>query len=265
KAQLNTRDRLGRTPLHKAVEYGRMEAVEILTNGGADPDIPDLVGQTPLICSISEHGVDGEEIALHLIRQGADIHAKDAKGFTACYRAAQRGCLSVLGELISKGADVNIRPFNGKTPLMEVVHAAGWHHLHNRYAIYEAAAGLLLSGGADPDIADNKKKTPLAKAAKDSEDGLCQLLLHAGANVAIVDYLGRDALMRAASSIFSTRKTLDLLIAHGADVNAASPDGMTPLMMAAETGGKKAMERLIYHGAHVNSINKDGKTALDFA
>ena len=53
------------------------------------------------------------------------------------------------------------------------------------------------------------------------------------------------------------------MLADGADVNARTRDGLTPLMRAA--WGKHAaavLELLIAHGAGVNAVNNHGETAL---
>src|SRR5215831_8339693 len=52
------------------------------------------------------------------------------------------------------------------------------------------------------------------------------------------------------------------LLDEGISVNAEGPDGITPLMVAAETGSQDAMKILIDHKADVDSKNTFGSTAL---
>ena len=56
-----------------------------------------------------------------------------------------------------------------------------------------------------------------------------------------------------------------LLIAGGADVNAKSTKGVTPLMIAAAHDNPPLIGLLIQAGADVNAKTPDGKTALDIA
>jgi ankyrin repeat protein len=59
--------------------------------------------------------------------------------------------------------------------------------------------------------------------------------------------------------------TAEVLLEHGADINRPSPEGMTPLMMAAGYGNDDMVDLLLRHGADPHLKTKDGATALDFA
>jgi ankyrin repeat protein len=60
-------------------------------------------------------------------------------------------------------------------------------------------------------------------------------------------------------------RVLQFLIAHGADVNAAPPNGTTPLMIAVQNGNLDSAAALLEHGAHVNAHTDMGDTALSDA
>ena len=51
---------------------------------------------------------------------------------------------------------------------------------------------------------------------------------------------------------------IDLLILSGADVNKASFDGETPLMIAAQKGNENIVKTMIRAGADVNLARSDG-------
>ena len=63
---------------------------------------------------------------------------------------------------------------------------------------------------------------------------------------------------------FGHKEVAELLIAKGADVNAAV-DGITPLHFAVARGHKEVAELLIAKGADVNAKNDGGETPLDGA
>lgn len=58
---------------------------------------------------------------------------------------------------------------------------------------------------------------------------------------------------------------IDMLIKHGADVNARNFKGNTPLMFAASFDDIDYANKLIKNGADINIANLDGDTAFDFA
>jgi ankyrin repeat protein len=56
-----------------------------------------------------------------------------------------------------------------------------------------------------------------------------------------------------------------LLVLHGADVNAMAKDGSTALMLAAESAKISVVEYLLANGADPNRTDKNGRSALDYA
>lgn len=56
-----------------------------------------------------------------------------------------------------------------------------------------------------------------------------------------------------------------LLLAHGADVNARDNDGNTPLLDAALSNQREIVKLLLANGADVNAKNKNGLSPLDMA
>ncbi len=58
---------------------------------------------------------------------------------------------------------------------------------------------------------------------------------------------------------------VSLLLEKGADVNAASPNGSTPLMMAAQYGSEDSVKLLLAAGADPKRRNQRDLKASDFA
>ena len=58
---------------------------------------------------------------------------------------------------------------------------------------------------------------------------------------------------------------VEFLLEHSAYIDAESPNGSTPLMMAAMYGSPESVKVLIQAGADLNIKNQLGLTALDFA
>ena len=58
---------------------------------------------------------------------------------------------------------------------------------------------------------------------------------------------------------------IQLLLDNYAYIDAESPNGSTPLMMAASYGSAEAVKLLLQEGADVSVKNQRGLTAIDFA
>ena len=103
-ANIDAKDKDGRTPLQLAARNGNIEVVKFLVSEEADVNARDKHGATPL------HWVKSVEVAEFLVSKGADVSARDNDGDTPLYNSVgYLGDLTLAGFLISKGADVNAR------------------------------------------------------------------------------------------------------------------------------------------------------------
>ena len=111
---LESRNALGKTPLHYAVTFAQKDAMEFLIEQGADLSAPDGTGLTPLhVAAI----VDVRGAARLLLDAGAELEAKDSFGDTPLHSAAMHGSMRVLEFLLARGAEASARNQEGVTPL----------------------------------------------------------------------------------------------------------------------------------------------------
>ncbi len=87
-ANPNIADNRGRTPLIAATETGFLEGVEALLARGAQVDVANATGETPLISAVLVRNIELMEI---LLRGGADPDRTDNTGRSARDYAMQRG------------------------------------------------------------------------------------------------------------------------------------------------------------------------------
>jgi len=88
--------------------------------------------------------------------------------------------------------------------------------------------------------------------------------LDAGAAIGKTDKLGRTALHFAAS-IGTNLELIELLVNKGADANAKSSGGETPLMKAIAFDNADAAKCLLEHGADPELENSMNRNAYSFA
>ena len=117
---------------------------------------------------------------------------------------------------------------------------------------------LLLAKGADANAGNKRKSTPLFWAI--SDEAKVGLLLRNGANPNAKSTDGRTPLYQTAA-MPNALGTMRLLLDKGADVDAKMLNGMTPLIAAARVS-LPSMRLLIERKADVNARNAAGANAL---
>lgn len=65
--------------------------------------------------------------------------------------------------------------------------------------------------------------------------------------------------LHLAASLDDASDILDVLLAHGADVNSMNIDGSTPLFIATQSNNTIAACQLLEHGANVRHKNSQGE------
>jgi ankyrin repeat protein len=126
----------------------------------------------------------------------------------------------------------------------------------------------LLAEGAYVDAKTPFGSTPLMKAAGNGHTDVVKLLIDNGAYVNAEGIYGWTALHALAwnGRNNKAKEIAGLLLTNGANVNAKTDSGETPLMLASADGYKDIVERLLLaKGVDVDVENNNGKTALSFA
>jgi len=120
--EFNRKNSEGYTPLHVAVTEGddevNIEMCELLIEGGADVNLQDNSGNTPLILAILEFDL---EMCKFLIESNADVNLQNNRGDTPLHIAARNSeylpILDIIDLLIQNGANPTIANGNGDTPV----------------------------------------------------------------------------------------------------------------------------------------------------
>lgn len=155
-----------------------------------------------------------------------------------------------LRELLAQGADPNVRYKNGQPALMRAVVDGAWQ-------VFDLLAA---DPRTDLEAVNPANETALMYLAVAGQTDRARALIARGAQV---NRLGWTPLHYAASK--GHVDTARLLLQHKAMVNAPSPDGTTPLMMAALSGSREMVQVLLDAGGDVTTRNLKGQNAADWA
>jgi ankyrin repeat protein len=193
--------------------------IQTLLAHGAQVNIADIVGETPLILALQQNN---EASARLLLAAGADVGASDRRGMTPLIAAAQGGGSgAIISTLLGAGAVRDARMDDGGTAL-------SWAAFYGNVP----ALQVLLTAGSDPNAKAKGGMTPLMDAVIGGgghPDAVAQLI-KAGVAVNAQSDLGETALFCAVP--YANSEIVRMLLAAGADPNIADQYGRTPLKMA---------------------------------
>ncbi|KAF8058978.1 hypothetical protein FPV67DRAFT_1521642 [Lyophyllum atratum] len=161
---------------------------------------------------------------------------------TGLHATAAVGLLSIARSSIAEGADVNLKDFTGRSPLMYSLQGG---HME--------LVDLLLSNGADPNTQDGDGITALVTVSVKGCETMARLLLEKGADLHARGRHGETPLYAASKQ--GHEAVARLLLMNGADVDAWQCHGETPLFMASKRGHEAVARLLLINGANVDALD----------
>jgi ankyrin repeat protein len=268
----------GWTALMYAARQNGRDAIKVLLEKGANPNLQDPQGATAMELAIINLHYDAAALVLD---KGGDPNICDETGMSPLYAVANMNTLiwvqgrpapalesnaevdaaGMVNRLIDHGANVNVQL--KKTILKR-------HH-------YFLADRQMIEGA-----------TPLMRAAKYGDAKLAKILLDRGANPNLKTKDGNNALTIAAGvnlpsvsgedphlfhpSEEGSVEIIKMLLDRGVDINYANDQGLTALHGAVQRGqgagngsGEPTIRFLASRGAKLDIKDKKGRTPLDMA
>lgn len=184
---VDQQDSSGNTPLHYAIGNDSVEGVKLLLKYGADVNIMNIIGLTPMlqICSTKE-SQHMDEIVELLVLAGAQVDEKDFKSRrTALQRAALSLNIPTVEYLLNIGADPNTTDNSGRNPVSNLI----WEHIRTRPNKSEldynvmTVMHLLITAGTKLNNSIYENSSPLILAINIKSVSLVNYLLVQGASL----------------------------------------------------------------------------------
>lgn len=217
--------------LSDAAASGDVPRIRDLLGSGAKPDAPDRAGFTALHRSCVGGSADA---AAYLLAAGASANATDVFGDAPLHYAAFSGHVDIVRALLAGGGDPGLLSHDGRSPL-SVALAEG----------HVSIVEMLLRAAADRADSGSGSGSADEPATGDDAAGAGAFDPYPGtANVTAV---------LCDASFAGDVRTMYRCLLSGVDVNTTDPDGISPLHRAAAGGNTIAVELLIDHGADVNA------------
>ena len=174
------------TPVSLASGRNHMDVVEKLLAHGADLDVFDRSGRSPLAQAALQGNLTG---AARLLELGADVNARARySGTTALTSAAGSATPAAIDLLLAAGARIGARDRWGNSAFM----------IAAQFNDDISVAQRLLDAGADPDARDADGFTALLLVARDAQPEQLERLLDLGADPNLSDPEGMTATDHAA-------------------------------------------------------------------
>lgn len=173
-----------------------------------------------------------------------------AGSFDDFFSAIMQDDDATIDTLLGRGFDPNTVDATGSAGLLLAVKASS----------IKVATRLAAWPGIKVEVRNAADESPLMLAALKGELALCQVLIKKGADV---NKPGWAPLHYAATN--GHLDIMNLLLEENAYIDAESPNGTTPLMMAAQYSDESSVKLLLEAGADPLLRNALGLSALDFA
>ena len=249
---VNCKDDDGMTPLLLAARFKREKTLRLLLEQGAQTRARCGKGQTTLHWLTMKPRKHIAETLIDLLLKNRPLFdVADSDGITPLGAACTSGDLLLAKKLILHGVDVRATNSSGSTAL--------------HYAAYHGRApmiSMLLEYGAELEAKDSQDRAALHAAAEgpsDSSETVGQLI-RAGANKEAgsgVNSYGNQGFTPLCLAILQCNKAcVTYLLESGANVQASSSWGYTPLHIAAEKG--QFVKMILDRGANIEAQDSSG-------
>lgn len=217
----STRDASESDPLAFLISRGAsLFQVQQALSSGANPNLASPEEASPLFAAVR---LLRDDLISPLANAGARMDERDEQGLAALHIAARYGHLPTVKALLSHGANPNALS-DDSFPI----------HLAARSRNPSETLRALFDAGADPNAQDGNRRSYLHCALFAGFFQTDEIPLPPGFNPDLLDDKGRRPLTLALE--IRDANLANALLRLGADPEALSPDGFSPLFLARRSG-----------------------------
>lgn len=261
-AKINPIDSGWKTPLQEAIIQRKANIAKVLILLGANLNIPDGMGNTPLINAVMQL----PKVVPLLVEKGAKINSLNPQGMSVLLGACYEHNSSLIRLLIHKGAKINQTNKYHVSPLSELVVSGSGPD-----------TSFMIKHGAIVNMYDQNGDTPLIMSIQGKNISSCTILLKHGVDINHLDRKGKSALIYLFSKDHDQRDIngqselnrrhilLKLLIEYGAKINQSDSDGRTPIMLAINYNDLNSVRILLEDGVDIEQKDRYGYNAFHYA
>jgi len=245
---LNVCNRAGETALHQAAICGNANAVAILLETGANPNIARRSnGKTALHYAVEYSHADDTCIVQLLLSAGANPNGTQAGEMTPLHIAVAREHIPAARLLLAHGADPNRTSTQAAPNLNRELHA---HYYFT---------SILEHTNTKPKKMDLASLTPLhlATLLKPSENATTLVATLVEANAKTDTSIGKPFNLTPIhlAACMGNTSCIKILCAPATNVNVSATAGVTPLHIAAAYGHTATTQAILANGADVNAAD----------
>jgi ankyrin repeat protein len=247
-----------RTPLHVSIiDHPHEEIVNILLAHGADPNLFDLNGMSPLhyACQLRRDSI----IVVSLIKYQGSLTLPTARGDTSLHLICRNNLVELMADILDlprsilKNLNLNVVDGQGRNLLYTAVEVGSMEMVRQ-----------LLHQGVRVNYSDQHLVTPLHVAVTRGQYEIMKLLLDNGADPNAADAHGQTPISLSITEIKDVNYSR-LLHKFGGKLDQLFENGETLLHIACRNGNVELAKWLVRSGLNPSTENLLGKSPVELA
>ncbi|KAL0486538.1 ankyrin [Acrasis kona] len=232
-------------PFYLAARYGHLSVVELFLDKNPD----DALCRSALYCAAKG---GHPHVVSRLIQHGVSVNFTKKNNFTPLHRAAEKGSDDLVRMLIKNDADIEAitLPQENRAIHLSVMHG------------HANVLKTLLEKGANPDVKNSDKTTPMLIASGRGYPHIVEILYKSG--VDLNKSINKQCALTVATSACREDVVIKLL-QLGAETDAKGLHHTSSLHIACRDGYTNIAKALLDYGADAECMDRKGRTPFHYA